>query len=675
MKNWSKILLAMFVGFGTQAQGLREKIFVQTNQSTYLAGDTLRFSAFRWANIDSMASSVLYVELLSASNVLLQEQILAIKDSLASGKFVLADTLKIGQYGIRAYTNWQRNWGDSSLYVKPFFIVPDAAATITKAKSGALKSVQFYPEGARLVEDLPSVLAFKAIDSVGRGVIIRGDVVSDNGLEAANLQTDNRGIGTCRFVPLHNQHYQARVFRQTDTLLFALPTIAPTGYVLQINHSKSDSLTVRIFIKQLSNVSQRLTLVGQANGQILFAATDSSGYQSLFLKFATNRFPTGLVHFSLFDGQNKLQCQRSVFVNHHDQPKAASAFQNDSLAIATHFLLTAAFDELIDQPQQYFENKDSDVRRLDELILSLPLSNELRQISNEPTFRIEQGLTISGHITSLDKPLVATTILALDNRTRAFYNTISDENGHFVFENITAKDSIDWTVQALDGQRKITDCVIEFDRRSCPKTQLVNHLWQITVPENISKNLATTKEATPNKTKTNKEIGLSEVTVKAKRTVHEPRKLYNADYTIDVEALKDVGSVGTDNVLRLLQARVPGLTVREYYDRATDLPKISIRIRGASSFELNNEPLILVNGIPFSEDPNDLAAISINEIARIEVTRSAAGAIMYGNRGTSGIIAITTKSAMPFDPKRANEPTKGMFRLKQAAMNTSAKVH
>ncbi len=267
-----------------------------------------------------------------------------------------------------------------------------------------------------------------------------------------------------------------------------------------------------------------------------------------------------------------------------------------------------------------------------------------------------------------NKVLSEVTILALDNRTGAFYNTISDKNGRFVFGNIMAKDSIDWTFQALDGQQKITDCVIEFDNHNYSKPNKVNLLWQMTTPETTIETLATAtiKEDVPNKT--NKEIRLSEVTVKAKRTAAEPRKLYHADYTITAQDIKDIGSVATDNVLRVLQNRVPGFTMGEYFDQKTGLSKISIRLRGFNSFEGNNQPLFLVNGIPFGEDANLLEAISINDVAKIEVIRSAAGATLYGTRGTSGIIAITTKSGATGNLGQLNEPVQGVFRLKKAAL-------
>jgi hypothetical protein len=696
-------LLVFLLCINTQAQ-LREKAHIQTDQSTYQAGDTLYFSIFLWASNDSLSSQVLYVELLSATNGLLQEQILVIKDGLASSYFILNDSLKTGAYRLAAYTNWQRNWGDSAVCTQSFFVVPNAAYTISRAVADAPKSLQFYAEGGHLVEELPSVLVFKATDSLGRGAVVRGDVLTSNGTIAAHLQTDSRGIGSCLFVPLPNQQYQARVFLAHDTLFFSTPVVLPTGYVLQINRLKSDSLVVKIFVKQTNNDPQRLTLVGQAGGQIVFAATDSSGYRALSLPFSTRKFSTGLIHFSLFDGQNKLQCQRTIFVNHHDQPTVKLHTNQDTLTVqltdshnepiaghfsvsiqpnsaqtdydslddnmATRLLLTSAFDDLIDQPQQYFGNTNTASQRLDELILTQKSSNELRKLSTEKMYRIEQGLTISGHVTRNNKPLAEATILALDNRTKALHSVVSDQNGCFVFENIMVFDSIDWTVQALNGQKKIADCMIEFDERSVPVIKNSPPFWQFG-EESLAESTIQ-KPIYESQTKTDpKTVKLAEVTVKAKRTEREPRKLYHADYTITAEDIKDIGSVATDNVLRILQNRVPGFTLGEYFDQVTGLPKISIRLRGFNSFEGNNQPLFLVNGIPFGEDANLLEAISINDIAKIEVIRSAASANLYGSRGTSGIVAITTKSGSFNDPKTNNEPVVGIFRLKIPALSFS----
>ena len=64
-------------------------------------------------------------------------------------------------------------------------------------------------------------------------------------------------------------------------------------------------------------------------------------------------------------------------------------------------------------------------------------------------------------------------------------------------------------------------------------------------------------------------------------------------------------------------------------------------IRGLSSISGNNDPLILIDGMPYY---GDYAAINKNDIASITVLNDAASTFEFANRGVNGIIAITTKS-------------------------------
>ncbi len=65
----------------------------------------------------------------------------------------------------------------------------------------------------------------------------------------------------------------------------------------------------------------------------------------------------------------------------------------------------------------------------------------------------------------------------------------------------------------------------------------------------------------------------------------------------------------------------------------------NIQIRGISSVTGANEPLYVVDGIPYSGDPK----LSISEIEKIDVLKDAASASIYGTRGAGGVILITTK--------------------------------
>ncbi|MDR0793495.1 MAG: TonB-dependent receptor, partial [Chitinophagaceae bacterium] len=74
----------------------------------------------------------------------------------------------------------------------------------------------------------------------------------------------------------------------------------------------------------------------------------------------------------------------------------------------------------------------------------------------------------------------------------------------------------------------------------------------------------------------------------------------------------------------------------------------TIRIRGISSFDASNDPLIVVDGLPLSGNNiygvgDPLSLINPNDIASITVLKDAASTAIYGSRAANGVIFITTK--------------------------------
>lgn len=67
----------------------------------------------------------------------------------------------------------------------------------------------------------------------------------------------------------------------------------------------------------------------------------------------------------------------------------------------------------------------------------------------------------------------------------------------------------------------------------------------------------------------------------------------------------------------------------------------SINIRGISSLSLSTEPLVIVDGAPYSAS---LSNIPQSDIESVTVLKDAASAALYGARGASGVILITTKT-------------------------------
>lgn len=102
---------------------------------------------------------------------------------------------------------------------------------------------------------------------------------------------------------------------------------------------------------------------------------------------------------------------------------------------------------------------------------------------------------------------------------------------------------------------------------------------------------------------------------------------------------KEIGKIQTSNVANALEGKVAGVQL----NNASGQPGAttpSILIRGISSINAGNSPLIILDGAPYDGDLNN---ISTTDIASMTVLKDAASNALYGARGANGVIIITTK--------------------------------
>ena len=106
--------------------------------------------------------------------------------------------------------------------------------------------------------------------------------------------------------------------------------------------------------------------------------------------------------------------------------------------------------------------------------------------------------------------------------------------------------------------------------------------------------------------------------------------------TVDV---KQANQVPTTNVSELLRGRAAGVQVNLADARPGGTSNIVIR--GNVSVAGGNNPLIIVDGLPF----DNLNDISPDDIQSLEVLKDAASTSIYGARASNGVILVTTKKA------------------------------
>jgi TonB-linked SusC/RagA family outer membrane protein len=145
---------------------------------------------------------------------------------------------------------------------------------------------------------------------------------------------------------------------------------------------------------------------------------------------------------------------------------------------------------------------------------------------------------------------------------------------------------------------------------------------------------------------------LSEVVVTAQGIERDVRSLGYATQTVNAEAISQRSE---PNVANTLQGKVSGVNITS----SSGAPGAStnINIRGVTSFNGNNQPLIVVDGIIFSNDVDNsqntlfgsqpsgrLSDINPESIESINVLKGPAASVLYGSRASAGVIVITTKS-------------------------------
>jgi len=167
-------------------------------------------------------------------------------------------------------------------------------------------------------------------------------------------------------------------------------------------------------------------------------------------------------------------------------------------------------------------------------------------------------------------------------------------------------------------------------------------------------------------------VPLDAVVVSATGDEQLKRELGNNIGTID--AAKITAQAAPTNTADLLNSRIPGVEVMQ--SGGTTGTGSRIRIRGATSLSLRNEPIIVVDGVRIDntaqagslenftggQAPSRLNDLNNDDIESIEVVKGPSAAVLYGTDAANGVIQIRTKRGQ-------NGPTKWTGYAQGGALN------
>lgn len=263
----------------------------------------------------------------------------------------------------------------------------------------------------------------------------------------------------------------------------------------------------------------------------------------------------------------------------------------------------------------------------------------------------QEKILIRGNVTSSTdgEPLIGVSVVELDKDNRTVTGTQTDLDGNYSLR-VTA-----------GSNHKLTFSYIGFKNRtvSISDERIVNCVLQ-------------------EDTQT-----LGEVTVVAQKRVSEFMGIAERDMTfayskIEASEIEDLPVASIDEAL---QGRMSGVDI--VANSGEPGAGMSIRIRGISSINANEDPLIVVDGIPYdtkiSEDfdfatadednYSQLLNISPSDIEEITVLKDAASCAIYGSKGANGVLMIKTKKGK-HGPPRISYNFKGSFKKEGDAIPT-----
>lgn len=167
--------------------------------------------------------------------------------------------------------------------------------------------------------------------------------------------------------------------------------------------------------------------------------------------------------------------------------------------------------------------------------------------------------------------------------------------------------------------------------------------------ETLSKSLG--NQLTVNISLKAKSANLEEVVVTALGIVRDKRSLGYATQNLKANQIADRGEV---NLVNALQGKISGVSITGASGAAG--ASTNINIRGITSFNGNNQPLFVVDGIPISNDvdrtsntlfdnqpANRALDIDPNTVESVNILKGPAASVLYGSRASAGAIIITTK--------------------------------
>lgn len=332
--------------------------------------------------------------------------------------------------------------------------------------------LQFLPEGGRLISGFNQRLGFKATDSYGKGLDVKGEIRNSKGVKVASFASVYKGMGTVAFIPYAGERYLAVL---DNGLQFELPRVDPEGICLSVTE-QADSLLVEVRSTATDN-GLPLYMAAATRGIAYIRGKIELKHGQYALMLAKNSIPSGVLRITIYNQQMLPLNERAVFIWHGDDLKlemrtGKSGYKTrdsvelsiqikdynpaDSIAffslavidssqvsysayrenIVSYMLLSSDLKGAVEDPYYYFVNPLPGAA--DALMLTQGWVR-YHWPFNIFLFNPEKEITVSGQVTNLNRKGLAGVNVLLTGKEKTGEDFIkyitTGKDGRFVFNN------------------------------------------------------------------------------------------------------------------------------------------------------------------------------------------------------------------------------------------------
>lgn len=368
-----------------------EKLYLHLDRESYFAGQTIWFKGyFMSLFLPSTANSVMYVELLDNTGIILRE-VFPVYGGMAPGQLVLPDSLPTGVYQLRAYSPAMLNQ-PGFVYNHSIMIYGQNNSPAANGAASGNIILAFFPEGGNFVGGIPNKIAFKLTDENGLPYFVNGEIRDSKQQVITTFQSVHDGMGTFMLSPAKGETYAAVVKESNEQ--YSLPQQTEDGVTITVTE-RPGGKQFKIRTAGNNPLFKPAYIIGQMQNRVVFKQALQQNKSEISGVIKTEDMYSGILQLTVFNQDDVPLCRRITFID-NEEYKLPAEIKTDTLDFGqwqrNHFTIqiadTIAGNFSISVTDADYDNADA---RPANIYSSFLLSSDLKGFVHNPAWYFNSG--------------------------------------------------------------------------------------------------------------------------------------------------------------------------------------------------------------------------------------------------------------------------------------------